>query len=368
MASKRKRSTGSWEYVVKRKGLLPKPINLTFDTEEEGDAYVAHLEKLLDAGIVPEEFKDKAKAIATIGQAIYQYIESVHITDDDVGILGMLNSQVGTRSLDQVTYTWSESWIRELQAGGGAPSTIRKKVGALARCFDWVVRRSDTMLVANPLRMLPKRYATTATGRKDVERDRRLHDGEEAKIMAVLDKIKPEHRERALALPQAEALRLMFVLALETAMRMREIYTVTLDQVDLSKRTIFLDKTKNGSKRQVPLSSVAVAALKKYKHDGNVLFPFWDGKTSAASLRKSTTRISQQWQRIFSAAQCDGLRFHDLRHEATSRLFERTNFSDIEIAKITGHSSTKMLMRYANLRGSKLALYSKRFSYDGNIG
>lgn len=360
MATKRKRSAGSWEFTVKRKGVLPKPISLTFDTEEEGDVYVAHLERLLDAGIVPEEFRVKAKAVATISQAIYQYVEAVHITDDDVAILGILNGQVGGRALDQVNYQWAEGWIRELQAGGGAPSTIRKKVGALARCLDWVVRRSDTMLAANPLRMLPKRYATTATGRKDQERDRRLREGEEARILAILDKQKPKGRQRALALPYADAFKLMFTLSLETAMRMREVYTLTADQVHLDKRTIFLDKTKNGDKRQVPLSSVALAALTD--HLANVgkmvagrLFPFWDGKTSAAALRATSNRLSHQWATIFAAAKCEGLHYHDLRREATSRLFERTDLSDLQISLITGHKSLSMLRRYSNLRGSDLS-------------
>lgn len=359
MAGKRKRGE-SWEYIVKRKGVLPKPLTLTFRDEAEGDAYVAHLEKLLAAGIVPDEFRRRADAIITLGQALRQYLDAVHITDDDVKLLGALHGDLGGRSLDRVNYPWAEEWVRKLQLSGGAPSTIRKKVGALARCLDWVVRRADTMLAANPLRMLPKRYATTATGRRDVERDRRLHEGEEAIIFAVLMHCKPDGRQRALTLPYAPALRLMIVLALETAMRMREIYTLTVDQVDLQQRTAFLDKTKNGSKRQVPLSSVAVSALKNYlectcdREEGR-LFPFWDGKTEAAALRATSGRLSQQWRRVFSAAQCDGLRFHDLRHEAISRLFERTNLSDIEIAKIVGHSSTKMLMRYANLRGSNLA-------------
>lgn len=363
MASKRQRSNGSWEFVVKRHNLLPKPIHLTFADEAEGDAYCDHLEKLLDANIIPEEFKKTSKAIITIGQAIIGYTDAVHITDDDVAILGHLRHSLGKRTLDKADYPWAEQWIRELQASGAAPSTIRKKVGALARCFDWLVRRKNTMLVANPLRMLPKRYATTATGRKDVERDRRLlpgingQDDEETRILAILDRMKPEGRERPLALPHADALRLMFVIALDTAMRMREIYTLGRAQANIEKRTFFLEKTKNGDKRQVPMSSAVVSALQKYlegKTDGN-LFPFWDGETTPAKLRATTTRLSQQWGRIFSAAKCPGLTFHDLRHESTSRLYERTDLSDVEIAKITGHKSLRMLMRYSNLRGSDLA-------------
>lgn len=364
MATKRKRSAGTWEYVVKRKGLLPKPLHLTFASEEEGDRYVAHLEKLLDQGVVPAEFLEKTKeTINTIGQSIVAYLAAVHTTEDDVIILNALKRTLNDKELSEVKYTWAEEWVKGLRASKQAPSTIRKKVGALARCLDWVVRREDTMLLHNPLRVLPKRYATTEDGRKDVERDRRVEKGEEPRIMAILNKEKPEGRERAFALPEADSLKLMFTAAIESAMRMREIYTITDDQVSFDESTIFLDQTKNGSKRQVPMSSVLHAAMREYmtknaaeikERDGRI-FPFWDGSLVKAELRKTSGRLSSQWERIFSAAKCDDLHFHDLRHEATSRLYERTKLSDVEIAKITGHSSTKMLMRYANLRGSNLA-------------
>ena len=60
-------------------------------------------------------------------------------------------------------------------------------------------------------------------------------------------------------------------------------------------------------------------------------------------------------RRYLIANPCRDLHFHDLRHEATSRIYERTTLSDLEIASITGHSSLGQLKRYANLRGSKLA-------------
>ena len=132
MAAKRKRGE-SWEYIVKRKGALPKPISLTFRSEIEGDNYVAHLEKLLDAGIVPDEFRLKANAITTLAQSIDQYMDAVHITDDDISLLAAMRPIIGDRMLASVNYAWAESWVKDLQDGGGAPSTIRHKVGALAR-------------------------------------------------------------------------------------------------------------------------------------------------------------------------------------------------------------------------------------------
>jgi integrase len=138
-------------------------------------------------------------------------------------------------------------------------------------------------------------------------------------------------------------------------MRMREMFTLTWDQVDLPRRTIFLCKTKNGDRRQVPLSTVAVDRLREGRAKGQQVFPWWDGSDAPKSLCRTTSLLSRQFARIFSAAGCVDLHFHDLRHEATSRLFERTTMDSIEIAKITGHRSPRSLMRYANLRASTLA-------------
>jgi integrase len=49
------------------------------------------------------------------------------------------------------------------------------------------------------------------------------------------------------------------------------------------------------------------------------------------------------------------LRFHDLRHEATSRLFENTDLDLMEIRAITGHKTLQMLVRYTHLRTARLA-------------
>ena len=61
------------------------------------------------------------------------------------------------------------------------------------------------------------------------------------------------------------------------------------------------------------------------------------------------------FKKLLAAAELRSQRFHDLRHEAASRLFERTQLSDIEISRITGHKDPRVLRRYSNLRGSDLA-------------
>jgi integrase len=88
---------------------------------------------------------------------------------------------------------------------------------------------------------------------------------------------------------------------------------------------------------------------------GNRVFPWWDGNASERALVKLSDYLSKLYKSIFEQAGATGLNFHDLRHEATGRLFERTTLSEIQIMKITGHRSHRMVMRYANSRGSDLA-------------
>lgn len=105
------------------------------------------------------------------------------------------------------------------------------------------------------------------------------------------------------------------------------------------------------------MTSVAERVLREYLagREIGLVFPWWRGGREDVEMRRCTSLLSRQFGRVFDAAGCGDLRFHDLRHEATSRLYERTRLSDLEIAKITGHKSLRMLARYANLRGSDLA-------------
>jgi len=369
MATKRRRGK-SWHYTVRRTGLLPRPIYLSFDDEAEGDEYVRRLEALLDRGVVPDEFAAKREAGASLRDGVRRYLAAQHVSVDDCDLLEIVLARLPRElTLPALTFAWAQAWVTALKRQQNlAPSTVRKHVGALARVLDWLAAHGE--IPTNPLRLLPKGYASytpedaeavaaiEGRAKADTERDRRLDAGEEKSIRAIMAGEKPEGRQRALELRHKDALALLFDMALESAMRMREMYTLTVGQVDLGRRTIFLDRTKNGDRRQVPISSVLLARLREALKDRAAeerVFPWWDGAHDRRNLDRTTSLLSRQFDRIFSAAGCVDLHFHDLRHEATSRLYERTSLSDMEIAKITGHRSLSMLRRYSNLRGSDLA-------------
>lgn len=353
MATKRLRS-GKWEYTIRNRALLKRPVYLRFADQGEGDAYVRRAEALLAQGIVPAELAERADDMETCQHLLEAWQRTRSLSPADESVLPALAARVGTVRIAALTLTWCEAWIDRLKGEGLAPSTIRHYVGTFARCIDWCVRRESALLPVNPLRLLPKRYATGG-GRPDVERDRRVSAAEEKSIREILAGAKPAQRQRALELHHADALVLLFDLAIESGMRLREMFTLQVPQVDINNRTIFLEKTKNGKRRQVPLSSVAVALLSAHlqTHSAGRVFPWWSGDPK--DLKRTTSKLSAQFGRIFAAAGCADVHFHDLRHEATCRFYERTQLTDLQIALILGHSDMRSLRRYANLRGSYLA-------------
>ena len=63
--------------------------------------------------------------------------------------------------------------------------------------------------------------------------------------------------------------------------------------------------------------------------------------------------LSGAFLRLCRRIGIENMHFHDLRHEATSRLFEK-GLNPVEVASITGHKDTRMLMRYTHLRAEDL--------------
>ena len=366
MASFKKMSTGAVQICIRNK-LLPKPLWATFDSDEQARAYAQQLEGLLAQGIVPASLLERttpAREIWTVARCVAEYQRHNAVPLSDVKLLDTIRPVLATLSTGYLNYDWAEGWIRSMKRDHNlAPSTIRHRHGALARCFDWMTRKHPDIMAQNPLRLLKRGFAAYTPEdatllalrhklpKVDENRDRRLEDGEEERILTVLA---DRHEERT-----------FFCTALESAMRMRECYTLDLSQIDLSQRTIYLDRTKNGDQRQVPLPNPLVAILRGHMQAQRAaiaarsgrLFSYWDGNRSTAAQDVTTRDVSRVFHLVFAEAGISDLHFHDLRHEATCRLYQRTQLSDVLIAKITGHRDLRSLKRYASLRGSDLAAH-----------
>jgi integrase len=130
--------------------------------------------------------------------------------------------------------------------------------------------------------------------------------------------------------------------AVETGMRRGEIANIKDEHLTSEVRNLlYIPETKTDIPRTVPLSRRAQEAFEELLRSINGC-----GKISAES-------VSQAFSRACMRHGIEGLRFHDLRHEATSRFFEK-GLNIMEVSLITGHRSLGMLNRYTHLKPQSL--------------
>lgn len=155
-------------------------------------------------------------------------------------------------------------------------------------------------------------------------------------------------------------------LAIETGMRRSEITSLKLEHVDMERRIVRLLDTKNGEPRTVPLSRRATEVMREaifnpVRPDDTRLIFF--GEPGRDGQRRPW-QYDRVWRQILANEGFRDLHFHDLRHEAVSRLVEQ-GFSDQEVSAISGHKSMQMLKRYTHLRAEDLVAKLDRRS-DSN--
>lgn len=141
--------------------------------------------------------------------------------------------------------------------------------------------------------------------------------------------------------------------AVATAMRQEEICTLRWTDVDFATSLATVrnrkdPRRKSGNDQKVPLLDAtgydAIAILREQKSlglGGDRAFPY-NGRSLGTAFRRTCQELG-----------IEDLHFHDLRHEATSRLFE-AGFDIPEVSLVTGHKDWKMLRRYLNLRPHQL--------------
>lgn len=371
------RLTDSGNYELRiRNRLLPKDVYFTFNDEEKANAYGKQLEELLRNGVVPKELVAEKKVDGTLGSVIRAWLDHGEHSKHDGEVLDVLLREIAPVKLEQFTYAWCEQWVKSMKLQTNlAPGTIRKRIGALSRAVDWHLRKMPDALVGNPLTLLPRGSAAYSAkdaqemrklGKEpkvDVTRNRRLAQGEHEKIMATFAGVKRPDRERGVT--PDEDLRDLYLLIVNTGIRLREAYTIRKEQVGEKALRIRCSKQWHGREawRDVPMvkdiRAMMLARAAKTPANG-LIFPWWDGDPN--ELERVTTRLSRRFRTAFAYAMCDELTEHDLRHEATCRWFEmrdkrgRWIFREAEIEKIMGWApGSPMAKRYASFRAEDLA-------------
>lgn len=323
MASIRQRS-GTWQARVIREG-YPAEVK-SFATRGEAQRWARQIEGAMDGG----GYRARCDADKMLlSDALLRYSEEVSPTkrghlDEVIRINALKRAKMAAYSMAKLSPAIVAGFRDERLKGVGAGAVIRD-LSLLSSVINHA-RREWGVTVNNPCLLVKK--PPTPAGRTRV-----LSADEEQRLLAAVAPIGRRNPEM-LSLVQ---------LALQTAMRRGELLALKWEHIDLKAQTAYLPTSKNGHPRLVPLSSAAVAvlALLCTRSKGPVFSVA--AQTVAAAFTRATTR-----------ACIKGLRFHDLRHTATSRMAHKLP-NVIELAAVTGHSSIQMLKRYYHPDAALLA-------------
>jgi integrase len=334
MASITRRST-SYQVQIRRKDASP--VSKCFKSLAEAKAWARQVETALDQGSSPLA-SVRRSAMPSLMDALARYAAEVvpqkkGALQDAARVRQWQRHPLATKPLGSITAKDLSSYRDTELKDGKAPASVVRSLALLSHVHT-VAAKDWGYLVDNPVTKIRKPRAANARSRRPTADE----------LEAVLAN---------LANPE---LRTFVLLAIETAMRRSELFWLTWDRVDLGKRLVFLKHTKNGDSRHIVLSTRAVEllALLDRNNQGRV-FHFRHRDTPSKAFARAVAR-----SRALYEASCGGsgkdpspgylrdLRLHDLRHEATSRFFER-GLTTVEVASITGHKTLAMLQRYTHL-------------------
>ncbi len=310
MATIRKRN-GRWQAQIRKSGT--RAISRTFTLKQDALFWAREQERVLE--LQTDVFQKKTLLKKTLADLLHDYevevgqrLKSHHV---EVHYFNQLRrTRFAQLTLDRLKPADIQRWVNERSSSHRASSTVRL-LGVLSRAFNHAIKHHSFPLPFNPVERVIKPRISQKTIRRIPSRLAKLLESPACRIGWIAS------------------------FAVETAMRRSEIAELEWPDVDLERRVIHVRNPKNGHDRSLPLSSTALLALSQFERADKPVFGM------------SSNAIRLAWGKYRRSHEIDAVRFHDLRHEAISRLFER-GLTTPEVALLSGHKTVSQLFRYAH--------------------
>lgn len=334
MASIRERGKHQHQVIIRRKG-YPTQIK-TFETPAEAESWARITEAKMDTG----QFQDRREVEkTTLGQLLQRYVEEVSVKKKSYvaernRIVQLQRHPLALRTLASLRAK-DFSQYRNERLKVVSENSVRLELAILSHLYTIAIKEWSLPLI-HELKNVQKPQPGPG-------RERRLKGDEEERLRSAINR----RREKSTRI----WLQACVDLAVETGMRAGEILTAEWPQVDLVTGVIRLKKTKNGNSRSVPLTHAAIETLKGLPRDikGKVIPNFYD-----------TSGLDKAFKLACEAAGIVDLHFHDLRHEAASRL--APHMPAQTLAKVMGWKTIQMAMRYYNPTDEELVTAVRKAS------
>lgn len=356
----RKNKPSTWQTTVRIKGQLP--VTRTFTNRDDADKFAQRIElELRKLALVEAKKKERLKpkqagVESLLDERLDEILQKYSVSGDSterqrknlptiIKFVRLVRSaeSVGCNSLRQITSSWNKKYVERMRREKTrrktifSYETISVHLQIMAIACKW---RAECLDIPAPELNFSRRHFPKHWENK---RSRRLSADEQTRLEATI----ASHQA-----PSKDQWLLLMRLALETGARLQELVLADWAEFALPRKlwTIPAAKTKCNKERAVPLSSLALDYMRELQSDA------LDGNTRVFHRLGQPLSVSAGFHKFVKKTGLIDFRFHDLRHEAISRMvLYKRRLSVFEIMAIVGHSDLSMLVRYANLRGDELA-------------
>ena len=328
MATIRNRN-GRWFAEVRKHGT--KPVRRTFETKALAKKWAVSTEASMENGSWLDVSEQRTTLISPL---IRRYVEKVNT------IRPMAKSKKATllataREFEGVSiHDMSPEMLFEYgqrRRVNVSAHTLNQEMTYLAQVIDLARTIWKVPVSENTVRGTKEVMSQLGVVGSSEKRNRRLLPGE----LSLLLNASGDHWIG----PMIEA-------AVHTAMRQGEIHRMVWEEIDFEDSTILIRNRKHPTQKQgndmvIPMFKSAREVLLREYNRSKRVGRLWEVERSES--------ISDRFALVRKKAGLVDLRFHDLRHEATSRLFD-AGLSIPQVAAVTGHTTWKQLERYTKLK------------------
>jgi integrase len=343
MASIRQLPSGNWQAQIRRKGRYAAE---TFLRKEHAREWAVEAEAMIDRGKTP--IGHRARGMKTFAELIDMHIDDMKSVRKPPGrsktaTLELLRRELGAINGNHLDRERLVKFGRKRATEGAGPVTISMDIGAIRLVVSHAAAVHGLPLSVEQVDLARIALRRLGLVGKSSERDRRPTEEELVKLIAHFDNKKKQ------TLPMSAIIKF----AVATAMRQEEIFRVKWNDLDRSKKLLTVrdrkdPRQKKGNDQSIPLLDVSgYSALSLIEQHGTAGRPI--DRVFPYNPKSAGTAFTRACQTL----KIEDLHFHDLRHEATSRLFE-AGFSIEQVALVTGHKDWKMLRRYTHLKPERL--------------
>lgn len=313
MATFRKRN-GNWQALICCNGIRKAK---TFNTKLEATHWASATEQEIlsgKRGNIPDK---------TFGDLLQRYSETVSAHKrgarwEMTRINAICRDEIASCRLSDLTAKDFASW-RDMRLKRVSSGSVLREMNILSHAINTAIKDWE-WLKENPMSGIQR-------PEKPQPRDRLITGDEITRLLLVLGY---EYDLKPVTISARIGAALLF--AIETAMRAGEIAGLTWDRVNIDKRTALLVETKNGTRREVPLSTEAIRIINQVRIDSDSVFNL------------TPDQIDINFRKAKARAMIDDLHWHDSRATAITRLAKRVDV--LTLAKISGHKDLKMLQIY----------------------